>query len=112
DLARCGPQPDSFLDPCSERLEVGSLLQGHDERDHALTPLLVGPTDDRDIAHVGILREDRLDRFGPHVLAAADDEVASPTEHPHAAILVEPTEVASREPAGGVLRVDPIAIGA
>ena len=57
---------------------VGGSPAGHDERRDDLAPLGVGPADDGDVGDRRVRGQHGLDRLGPHVLAAGDDQVAAP----------------------------------
>src|SRR5438552_7759559 len=56
---------------------AGGDHPGHD----ALAPFGVWPSADGDLTDAGISTQHPLDRRGPHVLAARDDEVGQPAVH-------------------------------
>src|SRR5260370_853728 len=59
------------------------------------------------------LREHCFDGLGPHVLAAADDEVTGPPEHVHAPVArVDLAEVTGGEPSVRILRIGAVAVHA
>ena len=76
-----------------------------------MAPLLVGPPDDRRLLHRGVTGQHRLDRGGPHVLAAADDHLVAPTPH-HEPVSGQLAEIAGGEPPVRGPGVGAVAVGA
>ena len=76
----------------------GAGLQ-HDEGAGRLAPFLVGPGDDGDFEHGGMLDEHALDLDGRDVLAARDDDVLAAVLQLDIAVGVPHAEIAGVEPA-------------
>ena len=64
-------------DQCAEVGECRRFRVRHDECSHPLTPLGIGYSGDCYLGNSRVLRDERLDRLGPHVLAPRDDQVAA-----------------------------------
>ena len=97
--ARRGVASAAFTASRSASSVGGPLRVGHDEGDDPLAPLVVVARRDRDLRNAGKLGEHLLDRVGPHVLAAGDDQVVAATVHDEPAVVVERADVTGREPA-------------
>src|SRR5205085_7064158 len=82
-----------------ERLEREPGRLGHDERHHALSPLVVRLADHGHVAHVRMPRQHVLDLHRVDVLAAADDHVVHAAGHVELAVGVQPAHVAGEVPA-------------
>ncbi len=85
-------------------------VAGHHVGDDALAPLGVRQRADGDVGDTRVRRQHRFDRFGPHVLAAGDDELG-PAAVDDETVLAPLSEVAGREPPVRVARIGPVTVG-
>jgi hypothetical protein len=85
--------PVEFVD----RRRCGAV-GGHHERHHRLTPLGVGPADDRHLPHAGVAQQRLFDLAGVDVHPAADDQVLRPVAQREVAVDVEAADVAGVQP--------------
>ena len=106
--------PSCVLDRVAQLVECRrrAVVGGDDDRDDSLAPLGVVATDDRHLTHRRQREQHRLDRVGPHVLAAGDDHVVETPVHVETAGVVEATDVAGAEPTLAILRIGPAAVAA
>ena len=83
-----------------QRLDLRNRARrGHDPGHHARAEIGIGDAGHARVADRRVFEQHRLDFGRIDVLAARDDQVVAPVEHPQATVGVEAADVAGVQPA-------------